>query len=61
MRCCRAYTDPIRVDKLPYDLRKLRRYLERLGPSATLRVCYEASGAGYVLQRALLSGVSHVP
>ena len=44
---------PTRVDKLPYDLRKLRRYLERLGPSVSLRACYEASGAGYVLQRAL--------
>lgn len=44
---------PTRVDKLPYDLRKLRRYLERLGPPTALRACYEASGAGYVLQRAL--------
>jgi hypothetical protein len=44
---------PIRVDKLPQDLRKLRRYLERLGPPAALRACYEASGAGYVLQRTL--------
>ena len=44
---------PTHVDKLTYDLKKLRRYLERLGPVATLRACYEASGAGYVLQRAL--------
>ncbi|MDZ7632083.1 MAG: hypothetical protein U5K74_12260 [Gemmatimonadaceae bacterium] len=44
---------PVRVDKLPYDLKKLRRYLEKLGPAATLRTCYEASGAGYVLQREL--------
>jgi hypothetical protein len=36
---------PIRVDKLPYDLRKLRRYVERLGPASVVRACYEASGA----------------
>ncbi len=44
---------PVRVDKLPYDLKKLRRYLEKLGPAETLRTCYEASGVGYVLQREL--------
>ena len=44
---------PTHVDKLSYDLKKLRRYLERLGPVASLRACYEASGAGYVLQREL--------
>jgi transposase len=42
-----------RVDKLPYDLTKLRGYLEKPGPTDTLRTCYEASGAGYVLQREL--------
>ena len=44
---------PTHVDKLAYDLKKIRRYLERLGPVASLRACYEASGAGYVLQREL--------
>ena len=44
---------PTHVDKLSYDLKKLRRYLEKLGPVASLRACYEASGAGYVLQREL--------
>jgi transposase len=44
---------PTHVDKLSYDLKKLRRYLERLGPIASLRACYVASGAGYVLQREL--------
>ncbi len=44
---------PVRVDTLPYDLKKLRRYLEKLGPADTLRTCDEASGAGYVLQREL--------
>ena len=42
---------PTRVDKLPYDLRKIRRYVERLGPAESIRACYEASGAGYVLHR----------
>ena len=30
---------PVRVDKLPDDLKKLRRYLEKLGPADTLRTC----------------------
>lgn len=42
-----------RVDKLPNDLPKLKRYLERVARDGELRVCYEASGAGYVLHRAL--------
>jgi len=45
--------EPLRVDRLPYDLRKLRRYFERLQAEGTVRACYEASGAGYVLQRSL--------
>jgi hypothetical protein len=44
---------PVRVDKLPYDLKQLRRDLEKLGPAETLRACYDASGAGYLLQREL--------
>jgi hypothetical protein len=39
-----------RVDRLPYDLVKLKRYLERVAREGELRACYEASGAGYVLQ-----------
>jgi transposase len=46
---------PTQIDKLPYDLRKLRRYVERLGPAHTIRACYEASGAGYVLHREFAS------
>ncbi len=46
---------PTRVDKLPHDLRKIRRYIERLGPSEKIRACYEASGAGYVLHREFAS------
>jgi transposase len=45
--------EPQRVDRLPYDLKKLRRYFERLQADGLARACYEASGAGYVLQRSL--------
>lgn len=44
---------PTRVDKLPNDPAKLRRYVDRLATQGTLRLCYEASGAGYVLYRLL--------
>jgi transposase len=44
---------PTQVDRLPNDPRKLRAYLTRLAPSGTLRCCYEASGAGYVVHRRL--------
>ena len=45
--------EPMRVDRLPYDLKKIRRYFQRLQAEGTVRACYEASGAGYVLQRSL--------
>lgn len=38
---------PARVDRLPNDLPKLKRYLERLAGQGPLRAVYEASGAGY--------------
>lgn len=42
------------VDELPTDLPKLRRYFARLlARGAPVRACYEASGSGFVLQRAL--------
>jgi transposase len=44
---------PTRLERLPNDLVKLRRFLERLARDGELRTCYEASGAGYVLHRAL--------
>lgn len=44
---------PTRVDRLPNDLPKLHRYCERLAEQGELRACYEASGGGYVLQRAM--------
>lgn len=44
---------PTRVDTLPNDPAKLRRYFDRLATEGTLRACSEASGAGYVLYRAM--------
>jgi transposase len=49
----RAAKAPTRVDRLPNDLPKLKRWLERAARDGELRACYEASGAGYVLHRAL--------
>ena len=46
-------SEPHRVDRLPNDDRKLQRYFARLQRDGRVRACYEASGAGYVLQRAL--------
>jgi transposase len=42
-----------RVDKIANDSTKLRRYFQRLAEQGEIRACYEASGAGYVLQRAM--------
>lgn len=44
---------PTRVERLPNDLTKLRRFCERLAAEGALRACYEASGAGYVIHRAM--------
>lgn len=44
---------PTRVDRLPNDLPKLKRWLARVARDGELRACHEASGAGYVLHRAL--------
>ena len=38
---------------LPHDLAKIRKYFGRLSKRGPVRACYEASGCGYVLQRAL--------
>jgi transposase len=46
---------PSRVDQLPNDFAKLRRYLARVAEGGPVHACYEASGAGYVLHRALTS------
>jgi transposase len=45
--------EPLRVDRLPYDLSKMRRYFQRMQVDDTVPACYEASGAGYGLQRSL--------
>lgn len=45
---------PTRIDRLSADYGKLRRYLDRIARDGNLKCCYEASGAGYVLQRAML-------
>ncbi|MCG8431247.1 MAG: IS110 family transposase [Candidatus Omnitrophica bacterium] len=42
-----------RVERLPGDLNAVRRMFRRLSDHGTPRSCYEASGAGYVLQRCL--------
>jgi transposase len=44
---------PTRVERLPHDLGKLKRWLERAASQGKLHACYEASGAGYVLHRAM--------
>jgi len=44
---------PTRIDRYPNDFAKLRRVFERHANGGELRACYEASGAGYVLQRAM--------
>jgi transposase len=50
---------PTRVERLPSDLAKLRRFCERLAAEGELRACYEASGAGYVLHRAMTAWGVH--
>ncbi len=44
---------PTRFDRLPNELPKLKRWLERVARDGEIRACYEASGAGYVLHRAM--------
>ncbi len=44
---------PTRLDRLPNDLPKLKKWLERVARDGEVRACYEASGAGYVLHRAM--------
>ena len=49
-----AGSEPLLLENLPYDLHKIRRFLQRLSRNGEqIRACYEASGAGYVLQRQL--------
>ena len=48
-----AAAAPTSVERLPNDAVKLRRFCDRLAVQGDLRACYEASGAGYVVHRAL--------
>jgi transposase len=48
-----ASKEPAVVQKLPNDVRKLRRFFDRWAERGEVRTCYEASGAGYVLYREL--------
>lgn len=45
--------EPEAVQQLPNDPRKLRRFFDRWAERGAIRSCYEASGAGYVLERDL--------
>jgi transposase len=44
---------PTRLDRLPNDLPKLKKWLDRVSQNGDIRACYEASGAGYVIHRAM--------
>ena len=46
-------TAPTRVERLPNELPKLKKWMDRIARDGEIRACYEASGAGYVLHRAL--------
>jgi transposase len=43
--------EPREVRRVANEPRKLRRFFDRLERQGEVRACYEASGAGYVLQR----------
>lgn len=45
--------EPTRVVTLRNEPRLLRKFFRRLGEQGEVRACYEASGAGYALQRQL--------
>jgi len=47
--------EPTLVKRLSHDPRGLRRLLDRLAREHEVRACYEASGAGYVLERKIRS------
>jgi transposase len=44
---------PKEVTRLPNDPPKLRRFLARQAEQGEIRACYEASGAGFVIERAM--------
>ena len=44
---------PTRLERLPNELPKLKKWIDRVARDGEIHACYEASGAGYVLHRAL--------
>jgi transposase len=46
-----ASPQPMLVERVPNEPHAMRRFLQRLAKRGRIRACYEASGAGYVLQR----------
>lgn len=46
-------TDDVQVVKMSRDLTRVRRLFRRLSAKGPVRACYEATGAGFVLHRAL--------
>ena len=46
-------TAPTRVERLPNALPTLKKCMDRIARDGEIRACHEASGAGYVLHRAL--------
>src|SRR4051812_18579157 len=44
---------PTRLERLPNDLPRLKKWIDRVAREGEIRACYEASGAGYVLHCAL--------
>ena len=50
--------EPTMVKRLSHDPRGIRRLLDRLARKDEVRACYEASGAGYVLER-MIRGWGH--
>jgi transposase len=54
-----AARQPEALERIPYDLKKLKRLMDRLAREDSLRACYEASGAGFVLQRQLTTWGYH--
>lgn len=44
---------PTRLERLPNDLAKLKKWIACVARDGEVHACYEASGAGYVLHRAM--------
>ena len=44
---------PLAEVQVPNEPRRLKRFLDRWAKEGELRCCYEASGAGFVIQRAM--------